>query len=120
MGGVTRETGRTHNNTTREWEVREGGVKISTGQTHTHTPTENNTEGGVKEHSCEERLKTTNSLCLVINSACQKINRSHAHADDSRTHDSRTNTHTNTERATAQQRLIVEVVVAAPNIVVVL
>jgi len=38
---------------------------------------------------------------------CQKINRSRAH-------DSRTNhAHTNTERATAQRRLIVEVVVAA-------
>jgi len=36
----------------------------------------------VNEHICEERLKSTKSMCLVISSACKKINRSHTQQHD--------------------------------------
>jgi len=72
--------------------------------------------GGVKEHICDERLKPTKRMCLVISSACNKRNRLHTQHTTRTT--PQTNNHTNIrthndQRRRRNDRLIVEVVVVA-------
>jgi len=71
----------------------------------------NVSQAGGLAHS-DVPVGVTVEVCIYIYSVKSSIGHTHTHTTAEQT----THTHTNTERATAQRRLIVEVVVAAPKL----